>query len=39
MNISTASATALFDGALTQQQVDGQSVILAVWEYQAAARR
>jgi putative chitinase len=24
----------LFDGALTQQQVDGQSVILAVWEYQ-----
>jgi hypothetical protein len=25
----------LFDGALTQQQVDGQSVILAVWEYQA----
>jgi putative chitinase len=26
---------ALFSGALTQQQVDGQSVILAVWEYQA----
>jgi len=26
---------ALFNGALTQQQVDGQSVILAVWEYQA----
>lgn len=26
---------ALFHGALTQQQVDGQSVILAVWEYQA----
>jgi hypothetical protein len=26
---------ALFEGALTQQQVDGQSVILAVWEYQA----
>ena len=25
----------LFSGALTQQQVDGQSVILAVWEYQA----
>jgi putative chitinase len=25
----------LFDGALTQQQVDGQSVILAVWEYGA----
>jgi putative chitinase len=25
----------LFAGALTQQQVDGQSVILAVWEYQA----
>jgi putative chitinase len=25
----------LFNGALTQQQVDGQSVILAVWEYQA----
>jgi hypothetical protein len=25
----------LFGGALTQQQVDGQSVILAVWEYQA----
>lgn len=25
----------LFQGALTQQQVDGQSVILAVWEYQA----
>ncbi|HVQ52126.1 MAG TPA: hypothetical protein VMS92_18945 [Mycobacterium sp.] len=25
----------LFEGALTQQQVDGQSVILAVWEYQA----
>jgi putative chitinase len=25
----------LFFGALTQQQVDGQSVILAVWEYQA----
>ena len=26
---------ALFDGALTQQQVDGQNVILAVWEYGA----
>jgi hypothetical protein len=25
----------LFSGALTQQQVDGQSVILAVWEYNA----
>jgi hypothetical protein len=25
----------MFEGALTQQQVDGQSVILAVWEYQA----
>jgi putative chitinase len=25
----------LFHGALDQQQVDGQSVILAVWEYQA----
>lgn len=25
----------LFDGALSQEQVDGQSVILAVWEYQA----
>jgi putative chitinase len=25
----------LFEGALTQQQVDGQSVILAVWDYQA----
>ena len=25
----------LFGGAMTQQQVDGQSVILAVWEYQA----
>jgi len=25
----------MFGGALTQQQVDGQSVILAVWEYQA----
>jgi putative chitinase len=25
----------LFEGALTQQQVDGQNVILAVWEYQA----
>ena len=25
----------LFGGALTQQQVDGMSVILAVWEYQA----
>jgi hypothetical protein len=25
----------MFDGALTQQQVDGMSVILAVWEYQA----
>ena len=25
----------LFGGALTQQQVDGQSLILAVWEYQA----
>jgi hypothetical protein len=25
----------LFSGALTQQQVDGQNVILAVWEYQA----
>ena len=25
----------LFDGALSQQQVDGQSVILAVWEYDA----
>ena len=24
----------LFAGALTQQQVDGQSVILAVWDYQ-----
>jgi len=24
----------LFEGALTQQQVDGQSVILAVWEYE-----
>lgn len=24
----------LFDGALSQEQVDGQSVILAVWEYQ-----
>ena len=27
----------LFDGELTQQQVDGQSVILAVWEYQAVS--
>jgi hypothetical protein len=26
---------ALFEGALTQQQVDGQNVILALWEYQA----
>jgi hypothetical protein len=26
---------ALFGGALSQQQVDGQNVILAVWEYQA----
>lgn len=25
----------LFDGALSQQQVDGQNVILALWEYQA----
>ena len=25
----------LFEGALSQQQVDGQSVILAVWEHQA----
>jgi hypothetical protein len=25
----------LFGGALTQEQVDGMSVILAVWEYQA----
>ena len=25
----------LFDGALSQEQVDGQNVILAVWEYQA----
>ena len=25
----------LFDAALTQQQVDGQNVILAVWEYGA----
>jgi len=25
----------LFGGAMTQQQVDGQNVILAVWEYQA----
>ena len=25
----------LFDGAFTQQQVDGMSVILAVWEYNA----
>ena len=25
---------ALFSGALSQEQVDGQSVILAVWEYQ-----
>jgi hypothetical protein len=25
----------LFSGALSQEQVDGQSVILAVWEYQA----
>jgi putative chitinase len=25
----------LFGGALTQQQVDGQNVILAVWEYNA----
>jgi len=25
----------LFQGALTQQQVDGQNVILAVWEYEA----
>jgi len=25
----------LFEGALTQQQVDGQNVILAVWEYEA----
>jgi len=25
----------LFNGALTQQQVDGQNVILAVWEYEA----
>lgn len=25
----------LFEGALTQQQVDGMSVILAVWEYDA----
>lgn len=25
----------LFDGALSQQQVDGQSVILAVWDYDA----
>jgi len=25
----------LFDGALSQQQVDGQNVILAVWEHQA----
>jgi len=25
----------LFDGALSQEQVDGQTVILAVWEYQA----
>jgi len=25
----------MFDGALTQQQVDGQNVILAVWEYGA----
>jgi putative chitinase len=27
--------SSLFNGALTQQQVDGQNVILAVWEYQA----
>ena len=25
----------LFEGALSQEQVDGQNVILAVWEYQA----
>lgn len=25
----------LFEGALTQQQVDGQNVILAVWDYDA----
>jgi hypothetical protein len=30
-----AVRASLFNGALTQQQVDGQSVILAVWEYQA----
>jgi len=27
--------SSLFEGAMTQQQVDGQSVILALWEYQA----
>ena len=27
--------TTLFEGALRQEQVDGQNVILAVWEYQA----
>ena len=25
----------LFEGALSQQQVDGQAIILAVWDYQA----
>jgi hypothetical protein len=30
-----AVRTTLFDGALSQQQVDGQQVILAVWEYNA----
>jgi len=27
--------TSLFEGALSQSQVDGQAVILALWEYQA----
>jgi hypothetical protein len=27
--------TSLFSGAMSQEQVDGQSVILAVWDYQA----
>jgi hypothetical protein len=27
--------TSLFDGAMSQEQVDGMSVILAVWDYQA----
>jgi hypothetical protein len=30
-----AVRTKLFDSAMTQQQVDGQQVILAVWEYNA----